>query len=86
MQTSGVFAMAHVDPQADLPVQLVNSEAIPVLQREQRVHQSEVGVNVWHRQRQWGYTEGISQRSGQINLLMSSGLWKNIKQNYLGFS
>ena len=43
MQAGGVLTVARIDPQADLPIQFVNGEAIPVLQREQRVHQSEVG-------------------------------------------
>ena len=71
MQTGGVLAVAHIDPQAGIPIHLINGKAIPVLQSKQGVHQAEVRINVRHRQCQWRNTKSISQGSSQISLWRS---------------
>lgn len=50
VQPCGIFALEQINFQTDFPICLIDLEAVSVIQCEQRVHQTNIGINVRHSQ------------------------------------
>ena len=66
--TRCVLAFAWVEAEGDRPVLVLNRQAVQILQREQRVHQAEVAVDVRHPQRQRRNVQRVGQGFRQVGL------------------
>ena len=67
----GILVFTHIDLQADFPIGFVDMESVSVFQGEQRVHQTDIGINVRYGESLRRYVKSISQCCSQVRFRSS---------------
>ena len=68
MDLCGLWILPEVHPETHVAVSFLNMEAVAVLQREERVHEADVGINIRNRYCMGRYTEDFRHLCCQVSL------------------
>ena len=68
VQLSRLLAVTKIHPQANITLGFLHIQAIPVLQGEKRVHETNIGINIRNRDGMGRYTEDLRHLCCQIGL------------------
>ena len=68
VQLSRLLAVTKIHPQANVTIRFLHIQAISVFQGEKRVHETNIGINIRHRDGMGRYTEDLRHLRCQVGL------------------
>ena len=68
VQLSRLLAVPKIHPQANITLGFLHIQAVPILQGEKRVHETNIGINIRNRDGMRRYTEDLRHLCCQISL------------------